>query len=243
MTKPKAPKTSRRQRRQLIEQMQRSQARADRRRTVLVVTGAMVIGLAIVAYPTVRLIQDRQERSVATAELGAETGAAGCDPVLEDKTQGNLDHKPDGTALTFPVSPPSSGPHYQMPAPFERKFYTAEDRPTMGNLVHNLEHGYTILWYSEKVAGDDEKMRTVERIANSYSSTDLTGKFIAAPYQAKDGGPAWPAGKEFALSHWGGGEPTAQKGYRQYCADASGTAIKQFTDKYPATDAPEPNAG
>lgn len=238
----KSSRNSSRERKRLIEQMQQSQARADRRRTIFVVAAAIVVGLAIVAYPAVRLVQDSRDRNASTAELGVAADAAGCDAVVEDKTQGNLDHKPDGTPLTYAVSPPSSGPHYQVPASFERKFYTASDRPAMGNLVHNLEHGYTILWYSEKVAADSDKLRTVEKIAKSYSSSDLSGKFVAAPHQAKDGGPAWPAGKDFALSHWGGGPPEAQKGYRQYCADISGAAVKQFTDKYPATDAPEPNA-
>ena len=234
---------SSRERRQLIEQLQRSQAQADRRRTVIVVVASVVVGLAIIAYPAIRLIQDSRAANTPVAEIGAAAAAASCDAVIEDKTTGNLDHQQDGTALKFAMSPPSSGPHYQVPAPFERKFYTPGDRPTMGNLVHNLEHGYTILWYAESVAGDKATLDTVERVAKTYNSADLSSKFIAAPYTAKDGGPAWPAGKKFALSHWGGGEPKEQKGYRQFCGSISGEAVKQFTDKYPATNSPEPNAG
>ncbi|MGC4939900.1 DUF3105 domain-containing protein [Kribbella sp. DT2] len=234
---------SSRDRRQLVEQLQRSQVQADRRRTIAVVVASVVVGLAIIAYPAVRLVQDSRAKSTPVAEIGSSAQAASCDPVIEDKTTGNLDHQPDGAPLTFAVSPPSSGSHYQVPAPFARKFYTADDRPTMGNLVHNLEHGYTILWYSESVAGDQAKLDTVERIAKTYNSEDLSAKFIAAPYRAADGGPAWPAGKNFALSHWGGGEPAAQKGYRQFCGDVSGAAVKEFTDRYPATNSPEPNAG
>ncbi|WP_020389641.1 DUF3105 domain-containing protein [Kribbella catacumbae] len=234
---------SSRDRRQLIEQMQRSQAQADRRRTIMVVVASVVVGLAIIAYPAIRIIQESRAKDASAADLGVAAQAASCDPVIEDKTAGNLDHKPDGTPLKFAVSPPSSGPHYQVPAPFQRKFYTAEDRPNMGNLVHNLEHGYTILWYRESVAGDKAKIDTIERIAKTYSASDLTGKFVAAPYKADDGGPAWPEGKNFALSHWGGGEPATQKGYRQFCGDISGAAVKDFTDRYPASDSPEPNAG
>ncbi|HET6299742.1 MAG TPA: hypothetical protein VFG33_40650, partial [Kribbella sp.] len=100
-----------------------------------------------------------------------------------------------------------------------------------------------ILWYRESVASDKAKIDTVEQIAKTYSSADLSGKFVAAPYKSGDGGPAWPAGKDFALSHWGGGEPAAQKGYRQFCGDISGAAVKEFTDLYPSTNSPEPNAG
>ena len=35
-----------------------------------------------------------------------------------------------------------------------RKFYTEDDRPELEALVHNLEHGYTILWYDETIADD-----------------------------------------------------------------------------------------
>jgi hypothetical protein len=230
-------------RRQLIEQMQRDQASANRRRTVAIVAMSVVIALAIIAYPAIKLVQDAQARSTAVAELGVAAAQASCGEVIEDKTTGNRDHKPDGTAITYAMSPPSSGSHYPSPAPFARKFYTVADRPTIGNLVHNLEHGYTILWYNDAVAGDQTKVDAIERLAKTFSTTGLAGKFIAAPYTAKDGGPAWPAGKNIAFSHWGGGNVSAQRGHRQFCGEVSGEALKQFMDKYPATDAPEPNAG
>ena len=50
------------------------------------------------------------------------------------------DHRPEGV-LTHDTVPPSFGPHRPIPAPFERRFYTAQDRPEIETLVHNLEHG------------------------------------------------------------------------------------------------------
>ncbi|MGH3682534.1 MAG: DUF3105 domain-containing protein, partial [Natronosporangium sp.] len=32
-----------------------------------------------------------------------------------------------------------------------RGFYTPDDRPRVEQLVHNLEHGYTVLWYLPQV--------------------------------------------------------------------------------------------
>jgi hypothetical protein len=231
-------------RRQLIEQMQRDQARTDRRRTFIIVAVCIVVGLGIVAYPAIKLVQDSRAKSTPLAELGVAAAQASCGDVIEDAATGGSDHKPDGTSIAYKSSPPSSGSHYQTWAPFSRKFYTTDDRPPLGNLVHNLEHGYTILWYDDTVARDTDKTALIERISKTFGkSATQTGKFIAAPYTANDGGEAWPAGKNIALSHWGGGAPESQKSYRQYCGDVSGAALKSFMDKYPATDSPEPNAG
>jgi len=207
------------------------------------VVASILVGLGIVAYPAIRLVQDSRERKTDVTSLGVPAGQASCGEVVEDKAAGNSDHLPEGTSISYPTSPPSSGSHYQTPAPFSRKFYSVEDRPALGNLVHNLEHGYTILWYDDAIAGDKAKTDAIERLAKTFDSNDQASKFIAAPYTAKDGGPSWPAGKNSAFSHWGGGEPSAQKGYRQFCGELSGEALKQFMDKYPASDSPEPNAG
>jgi hypothetical protein len=231
-------------RRQLIEQMQREQARADRRRTLVIVAICLVVGLGIVAYPAIKLVQDSRARATPVTDIGVPASQASCGNVVETAATGGSDHKPDGTAIEYATAPPSSGPHYQTWAPFSRKFYTADDRPALGNLVHNLEHGYTILWYDETIAGDKNKTALLERLAKAFSDTrGPAGKFIAAPYTAKDGGQPWPSGKNIAFTHWGGGAPEAQKAYRQYCGDISGPALKTFMDRYPATNAPEPNAG
>ncbi|GAA1581029.1 hypothetical protein GCM10009789_38610 [Kribbella sancticallisti] len=231
-------------RRQLIEQMQRDQARSDRRRTILIIAVCLVVGLGIVAYPAIKLVQDSRAKSTPTAEIGVPADQASCGDIVESAASGSSDHKPDGTAIAYATSPPSSGPHYQTWAPFSRKFYTADDRPALGNLVHNLEHGYTILWYNDTIAGDSEKTAVIERLAKSFGDSQTqAGKFIAAPYTTKDGGDAWPAGKNIAFAHWSGGPPEAQKANRQYCGDISGAALKTFMDKYPADDSPEPNAG
>ena len=37
-----------------------------------------------------------------------------------------------------------------------RKFYTSDDRPAVATLVHNLEHGFTLLWYDETIADDGD---------------------------------------------------------------------------------------
>ncbi|ADB30681.1 hypothetical protein Kfla_1585 [Kribbella flavida DSM 17836] len=229
-------------RRELIEKMQRDQARSDKRRTWIIVAASILVGLAIIAYPAIRVIQDSRTADQAITAFGASPSEASCDKVIDDKATGTQDHKPDGEMIAYPVSPPSSGPHYQTWAPFGKKFYTADDRPPVPNLVHNLEHGYTILWYRDSLP--QEQVDEIEKISKAKLPESTLGKFIAAPFSDSDG-PAWPAGKQVAFSHWSGntaGQQTAL-GHRQFCNAVSGQALKEFMEKYPAMDAQEPNGG
>lgn len=230
-------------RRELIEKMQREQERSDRRRTILIVAASLVIALGIIAYPAFRLIQDARIRNAALGDVGQSASAASCDAITNDKASGTLKHEPDGTPIKYAQSPPSSGSHYGTWAPFEKKFYT-DDRPPIGNLVHNLEHGYTLVWYDETIAKDSDKLDELERMSKGKLPDKSNGKFIVAPWKSSDGA-AWPDGKHVAMSRWdgGGGVEAKQQGHRQFCSGVSGEAIKQFMDKYPAADSPEPNGG
>jgi hypothetical protein len=229
-------------RREMIEKMQRDQAKADRNRTLFIVVASIVVGLAIIAYPAIRLIQDSRTKNQAITEFGVAAGAASCDKPTEDAASGTQDHKPDGEVIAYPVSPPSSGPHYAVWAPFGKKFYTVDDRPAVPNLVHNLEHGYTVLWYRDTLAKD--QIDLIEKISKAKLPDSSSGKFIAAPFKESEGQP-WPNGKSVAFSHWSGNAAgaTSAFGHRQFCGSVSGEALSQFMDKYPATDAQEPNTG
>ena len=147
------------------------------------------------------------------------------------------------------VSPPSSGPHYPVWAPFNKKFYTLDDRPAIPNLVHNLEHGYTILWYDETIADDDAAIAELRAIADKLAGTsNLRTKFKAVPWTSEDeGGKKFPEGQHVAFTHWsvgrsGGTDAESQEGVWQYCSDVSGEALSDFMLEYPYTDSPEPGA-
>jgi hypothetical protein len=226
----------------MIEKMQRDQARTDRTRTILIVVGSIIVGLAIIAYPAIRLIQDSRTKNQALTEFGVAVSAASCDTITDDAATGTLDHKPDGTPIDYSVSPPSSGSHYATWAPFDKKFYTLDDRPPVPNLVHNLEHGYTILWYKDSLAQDQKDQ--IEKLSKAKLPDASNGKFIAAPFRETDGKP-WPDGKNIAFAHWSANTSGSDKafGHRQFCGSVSGDALKQFMDKYPALDAQEPQGG
>ena len=229
-------------RRELIEKMQRDQARADKRRTTLIVTAAIVVGLAIIAFPAVKLIQQSIQKNQTIADIGASASAASCSPVSDNSASGTQDHVQEGTKVDYSTSPPSSGKHYPVPSEFGKTFYDKSDRPAVENLVHNLEHGYTILWYNDTAAADSKQMDEIEQIAKGKLPSDANGKFIAAPFHASDG-KAWPDGKNIAFAHWGGGggDQAKQQGHLQYCGSVSGQALSDFIKKYPSTDSPEPN--
>ena len=63
------------------------------------------------------------------------------------------------------------------------------DRPPVETLVHNLEHGYTVLWYRE--GAPDDVVDDAERAAKTFGGDDYdpADKFIAAPWSEADGGP------------------------------------------------------
>lgn len=236
-------------RRAVLEQMRREQARAEKKRTMGIIAGAVAVGLVIIGAAAYPMLSDRQRNAALAgqdlASLGVPADAAGCTQPLAKKATGNADHRPEGSKLPYTDSPPADGPHYPTWAEITRKFYTAKDRPALGYLVHNLEHGYNILWYDETVANDDKQVQVVEDISKKFPGADFQHKFIAAPWTPEDGKP-FPGGAHVALTHWsmGGtnGNPKGQHGITQYCKQPSGEVVAKFVKDYPYTDAPEPNA-
>ena len=235
-----------RDRRAVVEQMRRDQKKAERRRTIVVISACVVVALVIVGLAAIPLLKQNSLTSGELAGIGASEKAAACSPIQTKKANGNQQHKPQGTPISYDDAPPAFGPHWPSPAPFERKFYTADDRPEVEFLVHNLEHGYTLLWYDDTLAKSSDQLAVVKAIATKYEgSQKLTDKFIAVPWTSKDG-KAFPGGKHVALTHWSaGGDPsdvTKQKGIWQYCGDPSGAVVQKFMKEYPYSDSPEPQA-
>jgi hypothetical protein len=245
-----AKKPAKSDRQAVIDQIRKQQKGADRRRGLMIVGVCTVIALLIVGAAAFRPIKDwwdvQQFNDQDLASIGAP--ASTCQKVTTKKANGQQQHVPDGTPIEYTDAPPAFGEHYGTPAPMERKLYTGEDRPELGTIVHNLEHGYTILWYDETIADDDEAMQTLRGITAKFTDdSNFRNKFIVAPWTESDGD-AFPDGQHVSLTHWSaGGEDAqgasdAQVGVWQYCSDVSGAAIEDFMLKYPYTDSPEPGA-
>jgi len=244
------------ERRERLERMRREAERGERRRSLIVVAVCVVIALVIAALTGWKLYQDNQRddelASTDLAGIGVGADEAGCQDILTKGAEGAGVHL-DGEPIDYPDAPPAFGAHWNAPAEISLKFYTADDRPELQRLVHNLEHGYTILWYDQSVADDDSALSTVQDLADKFDagtpSTQAdynSAKFIAAPWTSDDGDP-FPGGAHVALTHWAAeGEDAAEgqgMGAWQYCDEPSGEVLAAFMEEFPSTNALEPNGG
>ena len=250
----KSTKTAKSNRQAVIEQLRTQQKGAEKRRGLMIVGVCVLVALLIVGAAAYRPIKDwwdlRQFNSVDISAIGAPASA--CQDVVTKPATGNQEHVQVGTPVTYDQAPPAFGKHWNQygvaPAPMSRKFYT-DDRPPLEALVHNLEHGYTILWYDSTVAGDSHQMQELQAIADKMAGTsNFRTKFIVAPWKSSDeGGKKFPGGAHVAFTHWsnGGTGDSAtgkQTGVWQYCSAVSGQALNSFMLKYPYYDSPEPSA-
>ena len=252
----KSAKSAKSGRQAVIDEMRKKQRGADRRRNYVIVGVCVLIAVGILAAAIVPIVKDkldeRKLESVALADLGAP--ASSCQKIVTKKADGNQNHVDVGTPVNYTTAPPAFGPHWNQsgvaPAPFAKKFYTADDRPELEALVHNLEHGYTILWYDSTIADDSEAMDQVQAIADKFdaSGDNFRDKFIAAPWTSDDeNGKKFPDGQHIAFTHWSAGgngvtDASKQVGVFQYCSAPSGAALETFMQKYPFSDTPEPAA-
>ncbi len=238
-----ATKNADRDRKAKVAELQR-QAKAKERKRTLTIVGAAGVVVAImggaVAYAIVS--DDNRVPDGALTSLGATASAAKCDPVTNDQASGSSDHV-EGT-VKYATVPPSSGRHNPAPEFPSAAFYTADDRPPMEKLVHNLEHGYTVLWYDSTATA--QQQATLKAIGAKARDTSVArDKFIVSAWDPAYG--TFPAGKHFALSHWAATPATeaaaaVQAGHRQLCGDVSGAVVNDFITAYPLTSAPEPGA-
>ena len=250
-----AKKPAKTDRQAVIDQLRKKQRGGERRRGFMIVGVCALVALLIVGAAAFKPIKDwwdgRAFDKLSLAQIGAP--ASTCEKVTTKPAAGNQDHVPEGTAVQYTTAPPAFGAHWNVagvaPAPMERKLYTATDRPALEALVHNLEHGYTIVWYDDTIAKDDAAMKELSGIAAKFTGTsNFRYKFKAVPWTSADeNGKKFPTGEHIAFTHWsagGAGETDASKqlGVFQYCSDVSGAALKTFMDDYPYFDSPEPNA-
>lgn len=232
------------ERRAMVEQVRKEQARKERMRSMIILGGSVVVVLGLLVAALVPYLKDKREQDqladTSLSEIGASEAAAGCDEILTKPTDKTQDHIPSGP-IQYADAPPSFGKHRPVSAGFERKFYAVGDRPEVAQLVHNLEHGYTILWYDQTVAEDEDQIDAIRAITDKYDDV----RFIAAPWTASDGGEL-PEGKHVALTRWTAdadnpSDQDKQRGNWQYCESTSGAVVSDFVKKWPNEESPEPN--
>ena len=211
---------------------------ASKRRMGLALAVALLVVAA--AWWLLRPGEDKAQSQVDESRTAAE-----CGPVLREPTNGAGAHVNDAT---YDSAPPSFGDHAGRWEVRANTFYSVEDRPEVSVLVHNLEHGYNVLWYDQTITNDDEALAQVQEIADRYAtldrSPDPSDAFIAVPWTAVDGA-AFPEGMHYALTHWYA-DPTDrtrsradEEGLTRYCPDISPDIVEDWMTDHPLRQAPE----
>lgn len=243
----KSSKSDKTDRQATVDKMLSRQKAAERSRGFMIVGVAIAVAVLIVGAAAYKPLKDKYDVSQLKSESLSDLGAAAsaCSDITTKEATGNQQHVEVGTPLDIQDAPPAFGQHYNVWEPMDKKFYSASDRPELGRLIHNLEHGYTIVWYNEAAADDEETMDTLRAFTTKFpGTTNLRNKFIVAPWLDTDPG-EFPEGKTIAYTHWSaGGVGTdatgTQVGVWQYCSEPSGEALETFMIKYPYMDSPEP---
>jgi Protein of unknown function (DUF3105) len=238
--KSKSSKVVEKDRRARVEAMRNEQLAKERRKSTIIVAVAVIVGVGLVlaaalpAYLSKR--NDPAKKSLSS--FGVAAAAASCSSVQTTdgtNTDALRTHVAEGTVEKYKTVPPSFGPHWPTPVISSRPFYTVKDRPEMEQLVHNLEHGYTIVWYDDTIKG--KQLSDLKNLSSSARARDETApsKFIVSAWDDAYG--KFPAGKHLGISHWG-----AAASHVQLCGKVSGQVVANFINNYPAADSPEPSA-
>ena len=197
-------------RREAEERRKAEQRKQARRRNALTFGSALLVGAIVVT--AIVLQRESGEGPVAT-DVGVEPSAANCADIEEFEEQ-EADHIGVGDAHPpYNSSPPTSGPHYETPAGTE--FFSEQVPPEQ--LVHNLEHGQIVIWYSP-----DATNETLGFVADLVDQQP--GATAAAPY------PDIESPYTLVLSAWGAS---------QLCEQVSQEVVDDFRREYQGKG-PEP---
>jgi len=117
---------------------------------------------------------------------------------------------------SYPSVPPASGPHN--PTPWSRGVYSSP--PPIDQVIHSLEHGAAVVWYSPDASGDE-----LTKIQDFYRDSTHGPKVIVAPYDYPDqgSGGTLPGGSAMALVAWH---------HVETCSSLSLAAAFGFTARY-----------
>ena len=200
-------KLQEKQRKRLADQARRAQQKQAARRSNLVTAGIAVLVIGVVAI----LILNDQKASSIPVPQGVSASEAGCGPV-ETYDEVSQEHIEVGARHEdYNSSPPTSGPHYAVPA--DPGFYPSPLPPEQ--LVHNLEHGQIVIWYRPDASeATVEGLQALVESANQRArDSGLVEPLLAAPYD--DIGDDF----EYVLTAWT---------HSQSCLDYSRPAIDDF---------------
>lgn len=200
-------KLDQKQQRRLAEERKRQQERsaAVRRNFFTIGVAVLVAGIVVVAIFLQR--QSEGER----AQVGVPLAQADCDDVEETESAGR-DHIEEGAPHEpYSTDPPTSGPHYEVPA--NAGFYS--EPIAVEQLIHNLEHGQIVIYYSPELS--ETEVQQLQEIVDQEPIATL-----AVPYSNVESG--------YVMTAW-----TAS----QTCEEVSSAAVDEFRRQFQGKS-PEP---
>lgn len=220
LTKAERKEQARRERAEL----QRKMARSRRNRRILGIALLLVaIGLGVVWFLRPRPVQSTPQELLRVAPQAREQ--AGCGPVEdvepfqpEDRDREHVPTEAMPPLADYPSVPPASGPHNEIT--WGAGVY--DSPPPIDRVIHSLEHGAAVVWYSPDVSGAE-----LERLRDFYADEEVGARVIVAPYQYPTQGVAGvlPGGNQMSLVSWHN---------VQTCANVSLAAAFGFTADYAA---------
>jgi hypothetical protein len=233
-------------RKRKLEELKRAQRAKERRKTLITVVAASVVGLVLVGSVVGASIKESRDKKAAakkaTAEreaniakaktelttLGVPAASAECSPVRSDEKISEANqHVQVGQEVDYKAGPPTGGQHAGQTLPMDdQNFYDMDAEKSLTEMaVHNLEHGVVVAWYDKKLPAAE--VEALKKIAANTKTQER--RFLVMPWQRGD----LPE-KPLYLSAWG---------HKQGCGKASGEAVLQFLDKFEnGKDAPERGA-
>jgi hypothetical protein len=218
-----------RDRRQRLEDLRKQQRSAERRKNFIFAGSATFIAIALILAAVIpAYIHDQHNKQKAKqaskvlqlAPTAAET-AAGCLGVHQDPVSPAAVHVTspidyskekygDTNGGTAPI-PPSGGKHNPVSLGDTTRFYPLSLQPRPERAVHNLEHGYVVVWYDAKLpAADVDTLKTL--------ATRLPRMLVVGWDQGD-----LPDGKHLALTSWARTER---------CSTASTSVIENFVSQH-----------
>jgi len=195
-------------RRARLEELRRQQKAAERRKNILFIGSAIVIALALIAAAVIpaylhdRAKQAKQKAGYQAKPTTAEK-AAGCLGVHNDPLSKAALHVPqqidytkepygDTKGGTAPI-PPTNGKHNAVSLGDKNRFYPLSDKPRPERAVHNLEHGYIVVWYDAKLPADQ-----VAHLQGLATAGNLSRLLVVGWWRGD-----LPLGKHVVLTSWG----------------------------------------
>jgi hypothetical protein len=148
------------------------------------IAGALVLGVGAFIW-----VQARQS-SQLSEEAARAASRMGCGDVQTPADEGTQHLQPGDPAPQYGTTPAASGPHNATPLPAEPHVY---DQPVPETaLVHNLEHGYVLIYYR----AEGERALDPAMVDELAGLAEDESEVIMAPY------PSLTEGTNLALVSW-----------------------------------------